>query len=121
MPKIERTTIPKKLREYTEAELVQFNRDIQRFYKDGILNWDELGVAYGAYVRRPGAFGSTYYLAAKSDISPTRHEQYINLMRQWSNYFHFQDMKKEFAIAKQDESLVNMANEQFGGLQTSMF
>lgn len=104
-----RPSVPK--RQYTEAELQDFHNKIQRFYKDktqtngevlSILDFNELAVAYGAFVKRPGSGGKDYYLRAAHDgIGLTRYEQLNNLMNQYEWWRQTGESKKDAAIQHQ--------------------
>lgn len=105
---------PTPYRVYSDSELKDFDQKIQRFYKDKIqtdgstlkiLDFNELAVAYGAFVKRDAGNGKVYYLRAKHDgFGLTRFEQLDNLMSQYDQWRMKGETKKEFAIQKSFDS-----------------
>lgn len=110
---------PSPKRIYTPSELKKFHDQIQKYHEDKkiqnsespdfgkifkILNWEELAVAYGAMVKRPGNGKGFYYLAARHDgPGLSRFHQFLNLMDQYNYWLAGVDYKKEVAVEKQLE------------------
>lgn len=115
-------------RTYTEQELKDFDVKIQRFYEPrvhsktgeihSILNYDKLGVAFGALVEIVGSKNKVAYAIPNTtkleggEISG--HERYVqlwNLVEQWKFWKRGLDWKKEKAATYQEKAYEQMALE----------
>lgn len=99
----------KENRNYSDIELQDFHKKIQKFWdeprpvEDGLaqkFRFDDLAVAFGAMKKVPGSFGKYHYVAFS--------ERYEELLNVWKQYESFR-RKKDWVEEKRSEEMVKTA------------